>query len=174
MWIDDDGRRLYAACSSSTARKEWSPSTSDFNISGLLVGGDYISVLNIDEPGTDGLFGLHQLKTSGYAGPLGLGALSLAGFDAELIDESTLKFWLANLSPATDGNEFSDPYKVGANATIEAFILKRGEDTLVHVETTSHAAVFLPNKPAAVGNGAFLVTNDHSRKRESSFLACKG
>lgn len=26
MWLDDDGRRLYAACTSSAGRREWNPS----------------------------------------------------------------------------------------------------------------------------------------------------
>ena len=144
-------------------------SVSALNTSRRTPGGDYVSVLRIDEPGTDGLFGLHQLQPVGYAGATGDGALDLHGFDVEVVDDTKLRFWMVNHRPPLDEQGgFLDAEKVGANSTIEVFEVERGEGEekkqMVHLKTISDAAVITPNKVAATGDGGFVATNDKSGK----------
>lgn len=88
---------------------------SKLNVSGRRPGGDYVSVLDIDEPGADGLFGLRQLKLRGYEGATGDGSLDLHGFDVEILDGSTLRFWMINHRPPVDGDgRYLDAVKLGA------------------------------------------------------------
>ena len=138
---------------------------SKLNVSGRRPGGDYVSVLDIDEPGADGLFGLRQLKPSGYTGATGDGSLDLHGFDVEVLDEATLRFWMINHRPPVDEHgKFLDAVKLGANSTVEVFDVARGTDEMVHVRTIASEAIATPNKLAATGVGGFVVTNDHSHK----------
>ena len=139
------------------------------NAAGRQPGGSWVSVLDIDEPGADGLFGLRQMKVTGYRGAAGPSDvdLDLHGFDVEVIDNERLRFWLINHRPPVDENGIIlDATKVGANSTIEVFESKRGEDELVHVRTIWDEAIFTPNKLAATGDGGLVVTNDMSSKGE--------
>lgn len=140
-------------------------SMSKLNVSGRRLGGDYVSVLNIDEPGADGLFGLRQLKASGYEGATGDGSLDLHGFDIEVVSGSSLRFWMINHRPPVDQDGgYLDAVTLGANSTVEVFEVLRGTDEMVHVKTVASAVVATPNKLAATGDGGFVVTNDHSHK----------
>ena len=126
---------------------------------------DHVSVLDIDAPGADGLFNLRQLKPVGYSGVAGDGSLRLHGFDAEAVDDNTLRFFLINhRTLADDTGERVDATKVGANSTLEVFEVKRGSNEMTHVKTVSSPAIHTPNKVAATGDGGFVVTNDHSGK----------
>lgn len=140
---------------------------SKLNVSGRRPGGDYVSVLDIDEPGADGLFGVRQLKRRGYVGATGDGSLDLHGFDVEVVDGgSRLRFWMINHRPPVDGaGRYLDAGKVGANSTVEVFDVERGgEEVMVHVRTIASGVVATLNKLAATGDGGFVVTNDHSHK----------
>ena len=140
-------------------------SVSRLNVSGRNPGGDYVSVLNIDDPGTDGLFGLHQLKPKGYAGAIGDGTLDLHGFDVEVVNSETLRFWMINHRPPVDANKkYLDATKAGANSTVEVFEVIRGSDEMVHIKTIADKAIDTPNKLAVTGNGGFVITNDKSSK----------
>lgn len=140
-------------------------SMSKLNVSGRRLGGDYVSVLDIDEPGADGLFGLRQLKPSGYEGARGDGSLDLHGFNVEVVSESLLRFWMINHRPPIDQDGgYLDAVKLGANSTVEVFDVLRGTDEMVHFKTVASAVVATPNKLAATGDGGFVVTNDHSHK----------
>ena len=142
---------------------------------------NYISVLNVDEPGTDGLFGLRQLKPTGFesASATGDGSMELHGFDAEVINDSTLRFWLINhRPPVSEVGMLLDAKKLGANSTVEIFDVSRGRsgDKMAFVKTVAGAEIYTPNKPASTGDGGFLITNDKSAKGSSdpcsSFAVC--
>jgi hypothetical protein len=159
IWLDHNNRKLYGACTSLTSRTGWNPSGSLFNVSARSRT-DHISVLNIDEPGPDGLYGLHQLKID-Y-----LGDLDLHGFDVSRVGDRQ-RFWLINHRPPVDPatGEPLDPRKVGANSTVEIFNLDAPSNTLVHVKTIASEAIISPNNIAVDNDGVgFLVTNDHEEK----------
>ncbi|KAJ5370266.1 calcium-dependent phosphotriesterase [Penicillium cataractarum] len=159
IWLDYNNRKLYGACTSLNSRTGWNPSGSLFNVSARSRT-DHISVLNIDEPGVDGLYGLHQLKID-YAGDL-----DLQGFDVKRIGDRQ-RFWLINHRPPVDPatGEPLDPRKVGANSTVEIFDLDTPSSTLVHVKTIASEAIISPNNLAVADDGiGFLVTNDHDAK----------
>ena len=124
--------------------------------------------LNIDSPGTNDMFEIHGIEPVGYDGATGDGTLDLLGFDVEVVDAATLRFWLINHRPPVDANKTAiDATKVGANSTIDVFELKRGNDKMVHVKTVFDPEVKTPNNIAAMGDGSFVATNDHSAKGET-------
>lgn len=132
-------------------------------------GGDHVSVLKIDEPGEDGLYGLHILKTVGYKGVTSAESLDVHGFDVETLDDSRLRFWIINHRPPVDEkNIVLDANKLGANSTIEVFEVTRGSSEMVHVRTILSEMIVTPNKVAAVGDGGVLMTNDHNIKSDES------
>lgn len=121
----------------------------------------------MDDPGVDGLFNLRAIKPMGYAGAKGEGdvELDLLGFDAEILDGDTIEFTFVNERPPVGPfNNYIDASVVGANSTIDVFEMKRGADTMRHVRTIWSPNVPTPNRVAALGNGEFVVTNDHSAK----------
>lgn len=135
-------------------------------------GGDHVSVLKIDEPGEDGLFGLHILKTVRYKGVTSAGSLDVHGFDVEALDDSRLRFWMINHRPPVDvKNKVLDANRLGANSTIEVFEVTRGSSEMIHIRTISNEVISTPNKVAAVGDGGVLITNDHNTKSEESYLS---
>jgi hypothetical protein len=124
---------------------------------------DHVSVLNIDKPGKDGMYGLHKLEITGnYRSATGGQDIDLNGFDIEVLSGSRLRFWMVNNRPAVDdAGAFLDASKVGANSTIEIFEHKRGSKKLEFVKTIWSEAVPAPNNVAASGDGSVFVTNDH-------------
>jgi hypothetical protein len=170
LWLDEQDRVLYLACAGTESRIQWNPAIASFNLSGRRPGGSELIALNIDSPGTDGLFGLHGIKPVGYNGATGDGSLDLLGFDVQSVDAATLRFWFVNHRPAVDANKnYLDASKVGANSTIDVFDLKRGKDEMVHVKTVFDPEVKTPNNIAVMPDGSFVVTNDHSSKGEIHF-----
>lgn len=160
IWLDGQGRKLYAACTSIDSRMGWSPGGNKYNISARSRT-DHISVLDIDQPGSDGLYGLRQLKVGGFQDDL-----DLVGFDVRKID-GRLRFWLINHRPPIDQvtGEFLDPYAVGANSTIEIFDLDDDTETLKHMKTITSDAILSPNNLAVEEDGlGFVITNDHNTK----------
>ncbi|KAK1140302.1 hypothetical protein N8T08_010505 [Aspergillus melleus] len=162
VWLDGPGRKLYAACGEIQGRKGWCPGGGKLNAS-ARVGSNWISVLDIDRPGADGLYGLRKLKTGdSYAKDL-----DLHGFDVQEIDNGILRFWLINHRPPVDAEtgELLDASKVGANSTIEVFDLDKSTETLEHVKTIVSDAIITPNNLVVEEDGdTVLFTNDHSRK----------
>jgi hypothetical protein len=141
---------------------------SRLNISGRRPGGSKLMALNIDSPGQDGLYGAHSIETANYEGATGDGTLDLVGFDAEIVNPTTLRFWLINQRPPVDENrKHLDATKIGANGTIDVFELKRGEQTMVHVKTVADKAIYSPNGIALMGDDSFVTSNDHSGKGKS-------
>ena len=160
MWLDEQGRKLYAACSNIESRQGWSPGGRKYNISARSRT-DHIAVLNIDQPGPDGLYGLHQLKIGGY-----LGDLDLHGFDVRSID-GRLRFWLINHRPPADptSEKFLDAWAVGANSTVEIFDLNDAAEILEYVKTIASDAIISPNNLAVDKDGlGIVITNDHNAK----------
>ena len=135
------------------------------NVTGRRPGGDYVSVLSIDEPGNDGLYGLHQMDVVGFHGPTPVDGLELHGFDVEALDDSQLNFWMINHRVPVDENQnYLDPYKLGTNSTVELFKVQRGSDKMVHEKTVVTEAIYTPNSLVVTSDGGFLVTNDKSQK----------
>ncbi|RDL41400.1 Uncharacterized protein BP5553_01379 [Venustampulla echinocandica] len=166
VWLDDEGRTLYAACVDLKSRHEWSPGGDKLNASGRTPNGHFVA-LNIDSPGPDGNYGASRLQITGdYLGPAGSRAIDPNGFDVEILPNNRLRFWMTNVRPPVDAvsGEYLDATKVGANGTVESFELIRGGDTLKWTGTfgANGGVVHSPNKVAADLNGGFVVTNDHS------------
>ncbi|KAI9034805.1 calcium-dependent phosphotriesterase [Aspergillus affinis] len=162
IWLDGSGRKLYAACGEMQGRKGWCPGGGKLNAS-ARTGSNWISVLDIDRPGVDGLYGLRKLKV----GDSYTGDLDLNGFDVQEIANGVLRFWLINHRPPVDAatGELLDASKVGANSTIEVFDLGKSSEILEHVKTIVSDAIITPNNLVVEEDGdAFLVTNDRSRK----------
>ena len=125
-----------------------------------------MSVLNIDEPGPDGFYGLHTLDITGdYESSIGGKDIDLHGFDIEFLPDSRLRFWMINHRPAIDeSGNFLDATKSGANSTIEVFEHTPGSYDLEFVKTLVGNAIFTPNSVAITGNGSIFFTNDHNTK----------
>jgi hypothetical protein len=144
---------------------------SKFNISGRRAGGSELIALDIDSPGDDGFFGMRAIKLVGYDGATGDGTFDSVGFDVEVVDSDTLRFFLINQRPPVDDNKnVLDTENLGVNSTVEVFEMVRGQNEMRHVRTVSSPAVFAANRPAALGGGAFVVTNDHGSK--VGFVRC--
>ncbi|CAG9944871.1 unnamed protein product [Clonostachys rosea f. rosea IK726] len=161
LWLDHQSRKLYAACTTPESRSAWSPGGNKYNVSGRA-GSDHIAVLNIDEPGADGLYGLKKVEVAaGFTS-----TLDLHGFDAKRVN-GRLRFWIINHKPPvneTTGEIIADP-SLGANSTVEIFDLNPKSNQLEHVKTVFDPAIIAPNGVTvdkdAIG---FAVTNDHNSK----------
>jgi hypothetical protein len=114
---------------------------------------------------------MSSIKPVCYDGATGDGTLDLLGFDVEVVNATTLRFWLINQRPPVDTTrKILDAKKIGANSTIDVFELQRGKDTMVHVKTVVDPAIWCPNNIAVMGDGSFVATNDHSAKGELHFI----
>ena len=72
---------------------------------------------------------------------------------------------MVNNQPHVDAEgKLLDATKLVANSSVEVFELARGSEELKYVKTLFSDAVWAPNNIAAVGDGSFLVTNDHDNK----------
>ena len=122
-----------------------------------------MSVLNIDSPGPDGFYGLHQLSISGnYIASSGGREIDILGINIEPLPNNRLRFWIVNNGISVDlAGVPRDATKVGANSTIEEFHLTRGDSELEFVKTVWSDAIQTPNSVLGVGDGGFLFTNDH-------------
>ena len=122
-------------------------------------------MLNIDSPGNDGLYGLHQMDVIDFKGPTSADGLELHGFDVEIVDSSNLNFWMINhRAPVDENRNYLDSKKVGANSTVELFKVQRGSDKMVYEKTIASDAIYTPNSLVVTGDGGFIVTNDKSQK----------
>jgi hypothetical protein len=114
---------------------------------------------------------MRTIKPVGYDGPTGHGTFDSIGFDAEVVDSKTLRFFITNQRPPVDEQKnFLDAEALGANTTVEVFEMIRGQSEMRHVQTVSSPAVIAANRPAALGGGAFVVSNDHGTK--SGLVQC--
>ena len=119
--------------------------------------------LDIDNPGSDGLFNFRAIEVSGYEGATSDNSIDILGFDAQILDDDVVRFYFVNLRPPVDtSRNILDAFKTGANATMEVFEMKRSEERMRHIRTVWSPAVWTPNRIAALDDGSFYVTNDHS------------
>jgi hypothetical protein len=140
-------------------------STGRLNQSSRQSGGSGLVALDIDSSRADDLVNVRSIKPIDYVGATGDDSLDLLGFDAEVIDASTLQFYLINERPPVDYRlDPIDATRTGVNFTIEVFEYKRGEEQMKHLRTVFAPDVYSPNNVAAVGNGAFVISNDHSQR----------
>jgi hypothetical protein len=141
------------------------------NVTGRRPSGSELLALDIDSDKE--LFGLRAIKPIGYTGAAGDKSLDFVGFDVEIVDSTTLRFYMVNQRPPVDGEgKYLDASNIGSNATIEIFQLRRGDTKMAHVRTVASPAVYSPNRVAVIGDGAFVVSNDHSVKGSVHFFRC--
>ncbi|KAF2676882.1 calcium-dependent phosphotriesterase [Lentithecium fluviatile CBS 122367] len=163
LWLDDEARVLYAACAGSQSRVAWNQATDRFNQSGRRPGGGELIALDIDTPGSDGLFNLRAIKPVDYIGAAGDTSFDPIGFDAEIIDAATIHFHIVNERPPVDYQlNYISAASMGANSTIDTFEHKRGATEMKHLRTIFSPEVYAPNNIAAVGGSAVVIANDHS------------
>ena len=137
------------------------------NSTGRRPGGSELMALDIDDTSADGLFNMRAIQPIGYTGATGNSDLDLLGFDVQILDDNTMRFYFVNQRPPVGAfNNVIDATNSGANETIEIFEMRKGEESMRHVRTIWSDAIWTPNRVAAVGDGsgAFLATNDHSVK----------
>ncbi|KAF7877156.1 hypothetical protein EAF04_000841 [Stromatinia cepivora] len=165
LFLDYEGRALYAACSTVESRSGWGPGGNLYNVS-KRTSEDHVSVLKIDEPEDDGFYGLHQLEIAGgYKGVDNHNSIDVHGFDIEFLPDSRLRFWMINHRPPVgESGNFLDATKLGANSTVEVFDLVPGSRKLEFVKTVANPIIKTPNNIAATRDGGFVFTNDHSTK----------
>lgn len=138
---------------------------SKYNVSGRRPGGSKLVSIGIDEPTANGIFKMRSIETKGYAGATGDKSLDLIGFDVDRSVPGELKFFLINHRPPVDAQQnFLDASAVGVNGTVEVFRYQKGSKHMSHLKTIAHSNVYSANNVALAGNGAFLLTNDHSSK----------
>ncbi|KAI9044669.1 uncharacterized protein KD926_011639 [Aspergillus affinis] len=174
VWFDPRGRKLYAACANPLARIAWCPAANSYDLQKRAAGGggiNHITVLDVDQPGADGLYGVRALKFRDSEG--NIQELDMHGFDARVIDKSQrLRFWLINHRPplnASTGRPLLDATKFGANSTVDVYDLELPHGTqLTHVKTIVSPTIISPNNLVVINDdedrGDFLLTNDHSTK----------
>ncbi|EHY53738.1 hypothetical protein ABEF92_006292 [Exophiala dermatitidis] len=171
MWLDEESRTLFLACSDPMARKEWMPNIHRLNASGRALH-DHVVALNLDNPSSEGGFTYHVLERPGFPGVHGDGRLHVVGItgtrrkSAEANpdeDNSEIELWLINAQPSVDPvtGELLDNAVVGGNSTIEVFRTKPGADTMEHAKTFAHPQIATPNNIAVTKDGGFFFTNDH-------------
>lgn len=136
------------------------------NVSGRRPHGSELIALDIDSPDKNGLFPMRTIKPVGYVGATGNAVLDIVGFDAEIVSPSTIHFYFTNGRPPVGADkEFLDATKVGSNATIDIFEYKKGGEEMKHLRTIWTPEIWSPNRVAVIGQGAFVITNDHTNSR---------
>ena len=135
---------------------------------------DHVAVMDIDQPGDDGLYGLRTLEITGaYQGASGGKEIDVHGFDIEILSQSKLRFWMINhRPPVNEAGQPLDAKIVGANSTVEVFDLARGSAQWNYAKTVADDAILTPNNIATTGDGGFVVTNDHTTKTGTVRLRC--
>ncbi|KAJ4307399.1 hypothetical protein N0V94_009736, partial [Neodidymelliopsis sp. IMI 364377] len=160
LWLDHETRTLYAACAGTKSRMAWSPAISRLNVTGRRASGAEFIAIDIDQPISPE--NLRKIKPTGSFGALGTSTLDIVGFTAEITSPDTIHFYFTHVPPY-QGTYF-DAATLGANASVEIFSHTRGSTEMVHERTVYSPAIWSPNRPATLGNGAFLLTNDHGAK----------
>lgn len=180
LWLDEDNRVLYAACTGIDARRQWDQrfafvptslpivsllivsSLLRFNVSGRRPGGSDLMALYIDQPRKGGLFKMHSIQPTKYGSAPGDGRLDLAGFDVQAVDSYTLRFWLLNQRPLYDSKGKIDTINVGINTTVDVYEHRRGDKKMAFVANSWSPTLYSANKIAWMGSNNFVVVNDRS------------
>ncbi|KAF2172419.1 hypothetical protein M409DRAFT_17652 [Zasmidium cellare ATCC 36951] len=168
MWLSEETRQLFLACSDPLARQQWDFSFSRFNISGRSRT-DAVIALDIDKPKGDS-FDYRVLKTPSYK--TGDGHLYLVGLTGRdnipaANDPNkppfSIDIALVNGRPPRDSQtgEFLDASELGGDFTIELFETDAHATELRHKETYHHPEIKTPNNVAFAPTNGFYITNDH-------------
>ncbi|CAI4219560.1 unnamed protein product [Parascedosporium putredinis] len=167
MWLSENSRVLYLACSDPIARTQWLPNNHKLNVTGRSQK-DAIVALQIDAPSGKS-FEYTTLQPSNYAGTAGDGLLSLVGMTGVDVsvdgEEDRVELLLVNARPSLDSvGQISLSQAAGANATIEVFEVRgRHSATMNHLHTVAHKDITTPNNVALASGSRtrFYTTNDH-------------
>lgn len=162
MWLDEEDRTLYLACSSVPHRQYWLPNMGHNNATGRYMK-EAIVALDIDKPAGEG-FQQRVLKTPGFRGTAGEGALhGLAVSGRKIPGTSKIQFYVVNNKPAVAADESGAVSEVtGLNATIELFEHENGSSDMKFVRTFAHELIATPNNIALLpDDSGFYFTNDH-------------
>lgn len=125
-----------------------------------------MTVLNIDEPGDDWLFGVQRLTRGNYKGPMGDGSLDMVGFATENLGRDLLRFYIINNAPPVDADfNFLDPDEAGgAHSSIQVFEHGRGNGDMMFKYAIESDVITTPNRLALTGENGLIITNDHAAK----------
>ncbi|KAJ4296763.1 hypothetical protein N0V90_006811 [Kalmusia sp. IMI 367209] len=177
LFLDEEDRVLYAACSGSLARSQWNPGydnpediadafddevdretrLSKYNVSGRRLQGSELMAIYIDEPTSDDQFRMYSIKPRGYKGATGDITMDLVGFDVDASKKDKLDFWLINHRPPVDDKkQYLDATKIGSNVSIEVFSYSKGTLEMRHMKTISHPQIYAANNLALTSNGGFV------------------
>ena len=175
MWLSEERRELFLACSDSAARLHWFPTMDKFNLAGRSQK-DAMVVIDLDQPGlASGEVKFRELKLQGFDGPAGDGLLDLLGFTGTALEDGRVRFLMVNLKPSVDpvtGTYAPDQAAVGANSTVEIFETTADGQSLEYIRTITSPHIATPNRVATFGEEGFYVINDHGKGKSGqvSFL----
>ncbi|KAI5369952.1 Putative six-bladed beta-propeller, TolB [Septoria linicola] len=162
MWLSENTRQLFLACSKSASRKHWMPNVGRVNASGRGLD-DAIIAMDIDKRKGDS-FAYRVLSTPGFAGVNGMGQLHLVGLTGRE-SASKIELLLVNAQPAFDAS--TNKVLDSPDFVIESFKTdkKHKASSLQHQQTLRHPVITSPNNVAfssAVSDkDGFYFTNDH-------------
>lgn len=144
---------LYLACSTPSSRTHWLPTIDHLNLTGASFS-DYVATYNPKNKRTT------RLQLSNYISNRGL---SLHGMDVVPSSNSKDLFvYLVNHRAPLGGE---DPWKVGAESSIEIFKTSPGSQKLVHQATVADSLLISPNDVVGSPDGkSFHFTNDIGKK----------
>lgn len=168
MWVSEQRRELYLACSDSTARLHWFPTMDHFNLAGRSQK-DAMVVIDLDQPElASGEVKFRELKLQGFDGHAGDGLLDLLGFTGTVLEDGRVRFLMVNLKPSVDpvtGTYAQDQVAVGANSTVEIFETTADGQSLEYIRTITSPHIATPNRVARFGEEGFYVVNDHGKAK---------
>ncbi|KAK4507922.1 hypothetical protein PRZ48_001657 [Zasmidium cellare] len=158
MWLSEETRQLFFACSDPFARQQWMPNFDRFNVSGRSRT-DAVVAMDIDKPKGNS-FEYRVLKTPSYQ--TGDGHLYLVGLTGK-DKPNGIDIALVNGRPPRDREtgEYLDASNSGGDFSIELFETGAHATELRHKETFEHAEIKTPNNVAFRPGGGFYITNDH-------------
>ena len=121
--------------------------------------------MDVDEPRADG-FEYRTLEFANFPGVNGDGRMHPVGMSG-LDREDHVELFLVNIAPSVNvtTGEFLENDKVGANSTIEQFMVNVKTKKERHVKTFLDQQIATPNRVAPLADGSFYITNDHGQNK---------
>lgn len=172
LWLSEQTRQLFLACSDPLGRKAWLPATVDLDWEKRALN-DAVIVVDLEKPDGD-FFVTKVLSTKGYQGINGdSNRLYLHGIDGldGHTDEGKPKVTLAliNHRASVDAvtGKIQDQLAVGGNSTVEIFETAPDATELRHLYTYAHPGITVPNRATFAGDDAdagIYVTNESKPK----------
>ncbi|KAI6363580.1 hypothetical protein MCOR25_005863 [Pyricularia grisea] len=177
MWLSEQTRQLFMACSEPLGRAAWLPAVMQLNWEKRSLN-DAVIVADLEKPDGD-FFVTRVLSTHGYEGISGDNErLYLHGIDGLEVQSEDgkpkISIALINHKAAVDAEtgKVLDPSAVGGNSTVEIFETGPDATELRHVRTYAHPNITVPNRATFAGDDAdagIYVTNES--KTKVGFLA---